>query len=106
MFYITKRNGSKQLFDNTKINVAINAALKSVNESPIDNPAQYINVNDGDSVETIQDQIELWLMTVNPACLAARTVCPVPLASFCKKAMHASAFATNARLRLVIAATE
>lgn len=67
MFYITKRNGSKQLFDNTKINVAINAALKSVNESPIDNPSQYINVSDGDSVETIQDQIELWLMTVNPA---------------------------------------
>lgn len=59
MFYITKRNGSKQLFDNTKINVAINAALKSVNESPIDNPSQYINVSDGDSVETIQDQIEL-----------------------------------------------
>lgn len=67
MFYITKRNGSKQLFDNTKINVAINAAFKSVNESPIDNPSQYINVSDGDSVETIQDQIELWLMTVNPA---------------------------------------
>lgn len=67
MFYITKRNGSKQLFDNTKINVAINAALKSVNEPPIDNPSQYINVCDGDSVETIQDQIELWLMTVNPA---------------------------------------
>lgn len=59
MFYITKRNGSKQLFDTTKIDKAINAALKSVNAPLIENPSQFILVNDGDSVETIQDRIEL-----------------------------------------------
>lgn len=55
--YIIKRNGNKQAYDPEKINKAINAALYKCNIQ-IDNPSQYIDVNDGDSVELIQDRIE------------------------------------------------
>ena len=59
--YIIKRNGTKQEFDPEKINRAISAALQVCN-CEIQNPAQFIEVNDGDSVELIQDRIENWLM--------------------------------------------
>nr|DAE19906.1 MAG TPA: ATP cone domain protein [CrAss-like virus sp. ctYsL76] len=55
--YIIKRNGTKQEFDPEKINRAISAALQVCN-CGIQNPAQFIEVNDGDSVELIQDRIE------------------------------------------------
>lgn len=60
MFYITKRNGSKQIYDSNKILSAINAAFKSVGEPPIQEIP--ITVTDGESVESIQDKIEYWLM--------------------------------------------
>lgn len=61
--YIIKRNGTKQEFDPEKINRAISAALQVCN-CGIQNPAQFIEVNDGDSVELIQDRIENWLMDI------------------------------------------
>lgn len=64
--YITKRNGNKQLFNADKINIAINAAIKASGQNSIDNPSQYISVDDGDSVELIQDRIEKWLMSHYP----------------------------------------
>lgn len=59
--YIIKRDGSKQLYNSEKINKAICAALQVCNCN-IENPYQYIQVNNGDSVELIQDRIENWLM--------------------------------------------
>lgn len=55
--YIIKRNGTKQEFDPEKINRAISSALQVCNCN-IQNPAQFIEVNNGDSVELIQDRIE------------------------------------------------
>ncbi len=56
---VIKRNGSKQEFDHAKINNAIQSALHASNcDVNISNPSQYITVNDGDEVETIQDKIE------------------------------------------------
>lgn len=59
--YIIKRNGTKQEYNPEKINKAINVALNVCNCS-IENPSRYIEVNNGDSVEDIQDRIENWLM--------------------------------------------
>jgi hypothetical protein len=57
--FIIKRNGIKQEFDPTKIDKAILAATNSTSCTiPNTTPSQYISVNDGDSVETIQDRIE------------------------------------------------
>ncbi len=65
--FIIKRNGIKQEFDPTKIDKAILAAINSTSCTiPNTTPSQYISVNDGDSVETIQDRIETWLMEVCP----------------------------------------
>lgn len=56
---VIKRNGSKQEFDPAKINNAIQSALHASNcDVNISNPSQYIIVNDGDEVETIQNKIE------------------------------------------------
>lgn len=64
---VIKRNGSKQEFDPAKINNAIQSALHASNcDVNISNPSQYITVNDGDEVETIQDKIENWLMGICP----------------------------------------
>ncbi len=59
--YIIKRDGSRQIYNPEKINKAISAALQ-VCHCDIKNPVQFIKVNDGDSVELIQDKIENWLM--------------------------------------------
>jgi hypothetical protein len=55
--YIIKRDGSRQIYNPEKINKAISAALQ-VCHCDIKNPVQFIKVNDGDSVELIQDKIE------------------------------------------------
>lgn len=61
--YIIKRNGSRQEFNPNKINKAINSALQICNCS-IENPSQFIEISEGDSVEVIQDRIENYLMSV------------------------------------------
>ena len=55
--YIIKRNGSRQEFNPNKINKAISSALQICNCS-IENPSQFIEISEGDSVEVIQDRIE------------------------------------------------
>lgn len=61
--YIIKRNGSRQEFNPNKINKAISSALQICNCS-IENPSQFIEISEGDSVEVIQDRIENYLMSV------------------------------------------
>lgn len=65
--FIIKRNGTKQEFDSHKIDKAILAAIEatSCTISTI-TPSQYIEVNEGDTVESIQDRTETWLMGVCP----------------------------------------
>lgn len=62
--FITKRDGTKQKYNPEKINKAIKAAMLSANCGVFTkyNPAAEIEVNDGDSVETIQNKVENWLM--------------------------------------------
>ena len=57
--FIIKRNGTKQEFDSHKIDKEILAAIEatSCTISTI-TPSQYIEVNEGDTVESIQDRIE------------------------------------------------
>jgi hypothetical protein len=55
--YVIKRDGSQQIYNPEKINKAILAALQ-VCQCNIENPARFIEVNNGDSVELIQDRIE------------------------------------------------
>lgn len=55
--YVIKRDGSQQIYNPEKINKAISAALQ-ICQCNIENPARFIEVNNGDSVELIQDRIE------------------------------------------------
>lgn len=60
--FVVKRNGIKQEFSPEKINRAINAAFLATNCQCPENPVQFIQCEDGDSVEEIQNKIENWLM--------------------------------------------
>lgn len=70
--FIIKRNGTKQEFDSSKIDKAILSALKASGcNTEINQPSKYITVDNGDTVEVIQDQIENWLMSICPSAAKA-----------------------------------
>lgn len=70
--FIIKRNGTKQEFDSSKIDKAILSALKaSGRNTEINQPSKYITVDNGDTVEVIQDRIENWLMSICPSAAKA-----------------------------------
>ena len=70
--FIIKRNGTKQEFDSSKIDKAILSALKASGcNTEINQPSKYITVNNGDTVEVIQDRIENWLMSICPSAAKA-----------------------------------
>lgn len=57
--FIIKRNGTRQEFNPSKIDKAILAAINSTSCTiSTTTPSKYISVNDGDTVEAIQDRIE------------------------------------------------
>ena len=69
---IIKRNGTKQEFDSSKIDKAILSALKASGcNTEINQPSKYITVDNGDTVEVIQDRIENWLMSICPSAAKA-----------------------------------
>lgn len=70
--FIIKRNGTKQEFDSSKIDKAILSALKASGcNTEINQPSKYITVDNGDTVEVIQDRIENWLMSICPSAAKA-----------------------------------
>lgn len=70
--FIIKRNGTKQEFDSSKIDKAILSALKASGcNTEINQPSKYITVDNGDTVEVIQDRIENWLMFICPSAAKA-----------------------------------
>lgn len=70
--FIIKRNGTKQEFDSSKIDKAVLSALKASRcNTEINQPSKYITVDNGDTVEVIQDRIENWLMSICPSAAKA-----------------------------------
>lgn len=70
--FIIKRNGTKQEFDSSKIDKAILSALKASGcNTEINQPSKYITVDNGDTVEVIQDRVENWLMSICPSAAKA-----------------------------------
>lgn len=70
--FIIKRNGTKQEFDSSKIDKAILSALKASGcNTEINQPSKHITVDNGDTVEVIQDRIENWLMSICPSAAKA-----------------------------------
>lgn len=70
--FIIKRNGTKQEVDSSKIDKAILSALKASGcNTEINQPSKYITVDNGDTVEVIQDRIENWLMSICPSAAKA-----------------------------------
>lgn len=70
--FIIKRNGTKQEFDSSKIDKAVLSALKASGcNTEINQPSKYITVDNGDTVEVIQDRIENWLMSICPSAAKA-----------------------------------